>query len=96
MKLELVNEVRVFNRATRRNDVQRFSAGSAPLSAEVERAVKDFCTQYRMSAAQVVVLALTYYFGDGADHLSCEHCGMYADACTVPAHGEQTTMPLLD
>lgn len=98
MRLELVNEVRTFNRATRRTDVQRFAAGSVALPASVEAALKEAAPLYGVNAAQMVQLVLCYYFGDGADHFTCEHCGfLEADgACRFPLSGEQTTLPLLD
>lgn len=96
MLIEIVNEVKSYNRATRKTEVRRYKAGAQELPDSVMLAMGKYAKQYRMSTAQLAVLALSCYFGDGADHLSCEHC-LYlgADGCAVPESGGQTTAPYL-
>ena len=61
------------------------------------RRIGDYARKYRTSIAGMLALIVAYYFGDGHDHLRCEHC-VYGtgDTCNLPAKGEQTTIPPLD
>lgn len=78
----------------------------------VETALKRFSREYRTNPAGMVVLALSYYFGDGSDHLGCSDCE-YFWPCTeyndgfvrcqglepggkTPIQDGKNTLPLLD
>lgn len=96
MRLKLYSVEKTFNRATRRTETREHLAGDASLSAHIDGALRNAASQYRLSMAEVVALALSYYFGDGADHLQCEHCDFWLGCCRAPEVGEQATMPILD
>lgn len=96
MKLRLYSEERTFNRATRKSEVREHLSGDVALSGAVVEGLRNAASLYRMSMAEVVSLALSYYFGDGADHLACDRCDFWLGCCRAPEEGEQTTLPLLD
>lgn len=77
------------------------------LPASVEKALRLTAREYRTSSAGMIQIALTYYFGDGANHLGCADCGYWCQertCCENPqakgncgmTHKEKTTLPLLD
>lgn len=43
--------------------------------------VRALADRYRTSYGGMVSLVLQYYFGDGLDHLRCEHCGLWKGYC---------------
>lgn len=96
MKVTVSTVERVFNRATRKNDVREVSEGFCTVPSEVEKQLRLLAREYRVSVAQMVGLCLMFYFGDGKNHLACEHCDWYVGGCGIPDHGEQTTIPVLD
>ena len=96
MVLEIFNEEKSYNRASRKTEVKRYKAGAQELPDAVMLGMRKAAAQYRMNMVQVAAMALSYYFGDGADHLSCTHCLYFdGDGCGVPEVGEQTTAPYL-
>lgn len=96
MKITVSHMESNFNRATRKTDKREVIDGFSVVPVEVEKALKASAIEYRCSVAEMVALALRYYFGDGADHIQCEYCDFWRECCTVPEHGEQTTIPILD
>lgn len=82
---------------SRNGEPREVADGVTFLDSETSRHLAEHARLYRTSKAGVVALALAYYFGDGKNHLACEHC-VYGqgDTCELPARGEQTTIPLLD
>lgn len=96
MRLELFNYERSYNRVTRSVELHKYSAGAVSLPAEIGSALRKYSEHYRLTYAETVALALKFYFGDGKDHLACEHCDLWREHCTVPVVGGQTTLPLLD
>lgn len=85
-----------FNYATRQNDFREVVDGQIALPGTVEVALRKLAREYRFSVAEMVSLALSFYFGDGKNHLACEHCDFWQGVCGMPAPGEQTTIPVLD
>lgn len=103
MRLQITNTEYVFNRATRQKERHDYFVADAAISDEIKSAISCFATRHGLSFADVVMMALHYYFGDGENHLLCEHCGFFVDGCSLDAlldpklqPGTQTTVPLLD
>lgn len=96
MKITVSSVEGVYNRATREMDYIETSEGFAVVPVEVEKQLRKLAREYRTNVADMVALCLRYYFGDGKNHLSCEHCDWCGDGCGFPEVGEQTTIPVLD
>lgn len=96
MKLTVSSVDNVYNRATRKSEQREYVQGFAYLPSAVEVAVRKLAREYRCGVADMVLIALTYYFGDGKNHLHCEHCEFFGDGCELPELGNQATLPLLD
>lgn len=60
--------------------------------------MRVYAKRYRTHVAGMFAIVAAYYFGDGKDHLRCEHCVFGSgDTCALPDFGEQmTTLPILD
>lgn len=96
MKVSISHRDSSYNRATRKTETREVVDGFVVLPSEVETQLRRLAREYRFTTAQVVGLALSYYFGDGKNHLACEHCDWNDAACRFPAPGTQTTIPVLD
>lgn len=96
MKITIVDTDTVYNRATRQKETREWPIGSFRVSNEVSRMLRKMSEEYRCTVADVVSLALCYYFGDGKNHLQCEYCDYWSNGCQMPEPGKQTTLPLLD
>lgn len=51
--------------------------GSFEVKALVEKAMIECVRDYKMTRAQMVEMVLSYYFGDGDNHLGCCDCPGY-------------------
>lgn len=103
MIVTVSHEETVFNRATRKKDAREVVEGRFHVSWQVEKAMRELAPKYRMSVAELVVLCLQYYFGDGKDHLGCEYCALFGkewsqelQACVLDGLQGENTLPLLD
>lgn len=99
MVIKTYNVDSSFNRATRRVEVREIESGFFSVPRDVELQLRLLARDYQCSVAEMVSTALRFYFGDGKNHLMCEHCDFYSQdekGCKMPEKGEQTTMPLLD
>lgn len=99
MRLQIVNTEYVFNRATRTKERHDYLVSDAALPDEVRSAISCFATRHNLGFAEVVLMALCYYFGDGENHLLCEHCGFFSAGCELDDvfdRGGFSTLPLLD
>ena len=97
MKITVSHVQYTFNRATRKSEPHEITEGFAVLPAKVETQLRLLAPKYKMSVPELVALALTFYFGDGMNHLACEHCEWFeSSVCEIPSLGEQTTIPVLD
>lgn len=43
--------------------------------------LRAYARVYQTSVTGMLSLIVSYYFGDGADHLRCEHCGLWRGYC---------------
>ena len=67
------------------------------LSPSLVKIARRYAREYRTSLGGIVNVMMAYYFGDGRDHLRCDHCVFGSGGtCSVPEKGEQATIPLLD
>lgn len=75
----------------------RMEEVSLMLPHRVAEDVRALSRLYRTSFSGMVNIALSYYFGDGSDHLRCESCDLWRGYCMQDLEpGKQTTIPLLD
>ena len=112
MEIEVTHEEKTFNRATRKYVKRKEVIGKVHVSPWIERKLREIAPKYRCSVADLVGLALSYYFGDGEDHLFCEFCeignsewcgeflyvnGLIEAMKSVQDEpGKETTVPVLD
>lgn len=93
MKVTVSHIESSFNRAKRKKDKWEVVDGFWYVPAPIDRMLKELATEYRLNVAEMVGLALFYYFGDGKNHLACEHCEWFEkEGCGFPELNEQTTM----
>ena len=97
MYITVTNTESVYNRAKMRKESIETVSGKVYVNRDLEKALKVYAPRYQMSVAQLVEVALSFYFGDGQNHLNCEYCEFWRDCeCKMPEVGENATLPLLD
>ena len=111
-RLILVEQETMFSRSERRPVINERYLGESSMTNEVLRAVKAASRKYRMAPIDVIMECLRFYFGDGKNHLECEHCVLLNDGECIDlaarladgfepldpgwCQADQTTLPILD